>query len=303
MKRTVLIAPLAIATLLFGVGSKLHAQQNSSLSTALSVVHLKSDSTREDLSRIVQARVLGLPDDASLQQINQESARLNLLVRARQEGISTELSSQEIGKLLQEQALAEQKRALGLPLSATMSQVDDSLAKFTSKKNQLILDGQKQLSKIPLDNPKERDRLYAAQSAEVDKLDRQYAARQYGLAADASNSSIDEARSKVARSMIARQFDLADNLTNEQVSAILALANRMRTRQNAIAILKERQSVSDAEISKSMAVLANALDISENTSDIHADANSVSAINTIKFYAFEPAKSILNINKKGLCSK
>ncbi len=242
-----------------------------------------------------------LPDHASQQQIEGEFSRLETVFLAKRAGLNTDLPYVELCKLLSLRTVQEQKRALGLPDSASSEELNKAQASFQALRDQIIRAGNQELAKIPSSRTTDRDKLSASISEKLDKLDRQCLARQYGLPANATRKELELYRSKEARAAIAKQFGLAENLTDEQACAILQLATRLRQRQMAIAILKETQSVSDLALHRKMTILAKYIDNTHTESRGHDILES--AFSTIQFYAVKAPLSLLDINKEKVCTK
>lgn len=294
---------LSLATLLvaFGVSLAAQAKEAASETTELQTLNFEKTASKVDVTRIVQARALGLPDQASQQEIENEFCRLETVFLAKRCGLNTDLPYLELCRLLTQRTVQDQKRALGLPESASSDDLNKAQASFQALKDQVIRKGNQALAKLPLNKTTERDHLLASINEKVDQLDRQYLARQYGLPSNTTDKELQLYRSKEARAAIANQYGLADNLTDEQACAILQIANRLRQRQIAIAILKETQSVSDLALHRKMTILAKYIDNTHTESRGHDILES--AFSTIQFYAVKAPVSLLDINKEKVCKK
>lgn len=295
--RTVVIA-LTVSLFATAARSALQAQVQVQEQEACRLENLKFPKkiTRSDLDRLVRARALGLTDQSTDQEISEEESKIRTIESAKKAGLNSDLPYRELCKLLSELSSLEDKRALGLPDSASVEESNAAFAKYEALKSKMIQEDQEELAKIPLSNTAERDRLYFAQSARMDKLERQYVARQFGFPENSSQKDLEEFNRRKTRSMIARKYGLVDNLTIEQLCAVDLAAYRLKMRQTAIAVLQERQSISNLELHQKMVALAAILNLSPASIGGHSTIDDDIAYRAILFYAGKDFSQPIDVN-------
>ncbi len=283
-----LIALLTIGNEAVALPSDKDSHSGLPNNTARALLKLSAIVPASDFSKIANARSLGLPDNASLKQIEDAAWLKYANNQAKLYCWPANLTKAELSKLDTKRKRDELCRSSNLPDTASDKQIEEA-AESIKQKQQKLLTEEQEIQNKHLSASLESE-AYEKVLFKQKELDRPGAARLVGLPPTASWEQIKTKQQENSNQLIARKYGIKADI--KPVEMKLAIEKQLSQEKINMArrILKASPKLSDVDINAQLQTLAKALGYPKDPA-IHTEFDSLLTADEL-FMKVLPPKNI-----------
>ncbi len=249
---------LACTPVLATPGTKISDSTSiNSANTVRKMLGLGSNTKEAEFVRIINARSLDLPDDASWEQISSLATRKQLLVEAKRYNWPLKLSNTQLQERIENRKRQQLCYSCNLPETASEAELAKA-DEARQEQSQAIMAKYGEIQSKKLTPEKESEALAKVQ-AEEKELSRAASARLAGLPITATWSEIEKAQRKQTSLLSTRELGIAENSSAEAIRTA-RLKQAQDEKQLLIRrIFKAPSNASIAQLNLKLKMLATAL--------------------------------------------